>query len=111
MGYGGALLHGEAVGIGLGLAFRLSARLGVCAAGDARRVEAQLAAVGLEGDLSRLNRRFSAQALLGHMRRDKKNRDGRIRFVLARGIGQAFTSDGVDEAVVADFLQHEGCGA
>ena len=111
VGYGGALLHGEAVGIGLGLAFRLSARLGVCAAGDARRVEAQLAAVGLEGDLSRLNRRFSAQALLGHMRRDKKNRDGRIRFVLARGIGQAFTSDGVDEAVVADFLQHEGCGA
>ena len=109
MGYGGALLHGEAVAIGLGLAFRLSARLGFCAEGDARRVEAHLATVALDSDLGRLNRRFSAARLLNHMRRDKKNRDGRIRFVLVRGIGQAFTSDGVDESVVTEFLREEGC--
>ena len=67
--------------------------------------------MGLDGDLSRLNQRFSAAALLAQMRRDKKNRDGRIRFVLARGIGQAFTSEGVEEAEVTDFLRAEGCGA
>ena len=32
-GYGGGLLHGEGVAVGLGLAFRLSARLGHCARG------------------------------------------------------------------------------
>ena len=42
-----------------------------------------------------LNRRFSAAALIGHMRRDKKVRDGALRFVLVRGIGQAFTSGDV----------------
>ena len=109
VGYGGALLHGEAVAVGLGLAFRLSARLGLCAPADARRVEAHLAAAGLESGLSQLNRRFSAQALLAHMRRDKKNRDGRIRLVLARGIGQAFTSSGVEDGEVEAFLRAEGC--
>ena len=42
-----------------------------------------------------------AEALLGLMGQDKKVRDGRLRFVLARGIGQAFvTSDVPAEAVL-----------
>ncbi len=58
-GYG-TVLHGEAVAIGLGLAFRLSAALGHCDAALAERVEAHLARVGLPPELSMLNRRFSA---------------------------------------------------
>ena len=46
------ILHGEAVAVGLGLAFRLSARLGVCAAADAARVVAHVAAIGLPAELS-----------------------------------------------------------
>ncbi|MEA2742688.1 MAG: shikimate kinase / 3-dehydroquinate synthase, partial [Acetobacteraceae bacterium] len=87
-GYDGGLLHGEGVAIGLGLAFKLSARLGLCAAADAERVIAHVSAVGLPADLSMLNRRFSAETLIGHMRRDKKMRDGALHFVLTRGIGQ-----------------------
>jgi len=45
------------------------------------------------------------------MRRDRQNRDGRLRFVLVRGIGQAFTSDRLDEEDVTDFLCSEGCEA
>ena len=71
-GYG-AVLHGEAVAIGLGLAFRLSAALGHCEPGLAERVEAHLAAVGLPSELSMLNRRFSTARLLDRMQRDKKN--------------------------------------
>jgi len=109
VGYGGALLHGEAVAIGLGLAFRLSARLGLCAPGDAVRVVDHLAAVGLPNEISMLNRRFSASRLVSHMRRDKKMRDGALHFVLARGIGQAFTSAEVPAAAVVDLLRAEGC--
>jgi shikimate kinase/3-dehydroquinate synthase len=109
--YGGGLLHGEAVGVGLGLAFRLSARLGHCTDADAARVEAHLAAVGLPAEISVLNRRFSATTLIGHMRRDKKVRDGALKFVLTRGIGQAFTSSDVSAETVTDLLRDAGCDA
>jgi len=111
VGYGGALLHGEAVAVGLGLAFRLSAQLGLCAAADAARVAEHLNAVGLPSEPGMLNRRFSASRLVGHMRRDKKMRDGALHFVLARGIGQAFTSADVPAAAVAELLRLEGCEA
>jgi len=110
IGYDGArLLHGEAVAVGLGLAFSLSARLGLCAAEDAARVRGHLAASGLPADLSMLNRRFSAARLIGHMRKDKKAEAGRLTFILARGIGAAFASRDVPEEEVAALLADEGC--
>jgi shikimate kinase/3-dehydroquinate synthase len=109
-GYG-AVLHGEAVAIGLGLAFRLSAALGHCDPTLAERVEGHLAAVGLPSELSMLNRRFSARQLMVRMRRDKKMRDGRLAFVLARGIGDAFTASDVPAEAVAALLRQAGCDA
>ncbi len=110
LGYG-AILHGEAVAVGLGLAFRLSAALGLCAREDAERVIAHVGAVGLPAELHELNRRLSAERLLGHMRRDKKARDGRLVFVLARGIGQAFTHAEVPVEAVTALLREAGCDA
>ncbi|MGH7072498.1 MAG: 3-dehydroquinate synthase [Acetobacteraceae bacterium] len=110
-GYGDALLHGEAVAIGLGLACRLSARLGVAPERPAERVKSHLAAVGLPAELSMLNRRFSAANLLHHMQGDKKVRDGVMTFVLVRGIGEAYTSRDVPAAQVLDLLASEGCVA
>ncbi|HUZ64989.1 MAG TPA: 3-dehydroquinate synthase [Acetobacteraceae bacterium] len=109
-GYGGALLHGEAVAIGIGLAFGLSARLGLCDAAEAEQVVAHIASTGLPARLHELNRRFSAAALVRHMRRDKKMQDGRLKFVLVRGIGRAFTSSDVAEEAVVEVLRAEGCG-
>jgi shikimate kinase/3-dehydroquinate synthase len=109
-GYDGGLLHGEGVAIGLGLAFKLSARLGLCPPADAERVIAHVSGVGLPADLSMLNRRFSAATLIAHMRRDKKMRDGTLHFVLARSIGQAFTTADVPPDAVTDLLREEGCG-
>ncbi len=111
VGYGGALLHGEAVAVGLGLAFRLSAQLGLCSPGDAVRVAEHLNTVGLPSEPGMLNRRFSASRLIANMRRDKKMRDGALHFVLARGIGQAFTSADVPAGAVVDLLRAEGCEA
>jgi len=110
LGYG-AILHGEAVATGIGLAFRLSARLGLCSAAEAERVVAHMTTIGLPGELTHLNRRLSAERLIGHMRRDKKMRDGQLAFVLVRGIGQAFTKRDVPPEAVLDLLRGQGCEA
>jgi len=104
-GFGDVLLHGEAVAIGTAMAFDLSARLGLCPADDARRVRRHFAAVGLPGGLEALaGTGLSPGALIGHMRRDKKVRDGRVTFILVRGIGEAFIADAVDIADVEAML-------
>ena len=109
-GYG-AVLHGEAVAIGLGLAFRLSAALGHCDPALAPRIEAHLAGLGLPSELGMLNRRFSVPRLMDRMRRDKKMRDGKLHFVLARGIGEAFTANDVPASAVEALLRQAGCDA
>jgi shikimate kinase / 3-dehydroquinate synthase len=108
-GYGGELLHGEAVAIGLGLAFSLSEALGVCVAGAARRVVTHVEACGMTARIGDLQRRLSATRLLAHMQHDKKMRDGRLAFVLAREVGAAFTSRDVPEDAVRAVLLRDGC--
>ncbi len=110
-GYGGALLHGEAVAVGLGLAASLSARLGHCAQEWPTRVIAHLQSVGLPARIGDLGRGFSAERLLGRMRKDKKARDGAVRFVLLKGPGACFTAGDVPPGQVERLLRDEGCGA
>ncbi len=110
LGYG-AILHGEAVATGIGLAFRLSAKLGLCPPDEAERVVTHMAAIGLPAEMHQLNRRLSASRLIGHMRKDKKMRDGQLAFVLVRGIGQAFTRRDVPPEAVTDLLREAGCEA
>ena len=106
-GYSDALLHGEAVAIGIALAFELSATLGLCPPEDAARVRRHLVSVGLPSGLDAPAFRASrptAESLIGHMAADKKVARGRIRFVLARGIGSAFVADDIAPAAVRDML-------
>ena len=110
-GYGGDLLHGEAVAVGLGLAASISARLGHCAQEWPGRVIAHLQSVGLPARITDLPRAFSARQLLGRMRKDKKARDGAMRFVLFKGPGACFTAGDVPPEAVEKLLLDEGCGA
>jgi 3-dehydroquinate synthase len=104
-GYGDELLHGEAVAIGMVMAFDLSARLGLCPLEDAARVQRHLASLGLPTSPGWIDgRSWSSGRLVEHMSRDKKVKDGRIGFVLARGIGQAFTPAFADLAEVEAML-------
>ena len=93
-GYGD-LLHGEAVAVGATLAHDLSAATRLCPEEDAHRVKEHYRAVGLPAtpaDIIGVD--WQTEALISHMRRDKKVKDGRLTFVLTRGIGKAFvTSD------------------
>ena len=101
LGYSEALLHGEAVAIGMVLAFDLSARLGLCPPEDAARVRRHIAAVGLP-TAPPAALACSAADLIGLMQQDKKVRDGKVTFVLARGIGKAFVETG---GVATDIVQ------
>jgi 3-dehydroquinate synthase len=42
------------------------------------------------------------------MAQDKKAEAGRLTFILARGLGEAFVAKDVDAAAVRDFLLSEG---
>ncbi len=104
-GYSDRLRHGEGVAIGCALAFELSQRLGLCAQEAPSRVRAHLRAMGAKVDLADIPGDLpDAAALLALMGQDKKVVDGRLRFILARGIGQAFVADDVPGDVVTDIL-------
>ena len=97
-GYG-TLLHGEAVAIGMLCAAHLSTRLGMAGDADTQRLHALLQRIGLP---TAIPPGLGADALLAHMRLDKKNRAGALRLILWRGIGRAeIRSDADADAVRA----------
>jgi len=102
------LKHGEAVALGCAMAFRFSARLGLCGKADSARAEGLVAASGLPARLADLGRPFSAEALLARMVQDKKAKSGRLTFILARSVGHAFVADDVDPTEVLSFLHDDG---
>ena len=104
-GYSDRLLHGEGVAIGCALAFELSARLGLCSQEDPSRVRAHLAQMQMKRDLSDIEGELpDADGLLSLMGQDKKVVDGRLRFILARGIGDSFVTADVPGDAVKSVL-------
>nr|WP_197644194.1 3-dehydroquinate synthase [Tabrizicola soli] len=104
-GYSGRLLHGEGVAIGCALAFELSARLGLCSQEEPSRVRAHLATMGMKLDLADIPGELpGTEALIALMGQDKKVVDGRLRFILAHGIGRAFVAEDVPGEAVRAVL-------
>jgi len=109
-GYSDRLLHGEGVAIGCALAFELSQRLGLCSQEAPSRVRAHLRALGMKVDLTDIPGDLPGpEALLALMGQDKKVVDGKLRFILARGIGEAFVAADVPSEPVLDLLR-DGLG-
>jgi 3-dehydroquinate synthase len=104
-GFSDRLLHGEAVALGMALAFEFSAKKGLIAAADAARASAHLAAVGLPTHLTDVSGGIpTADVLMDLIAQDKKVRRGSLTFILVRGIGQAFIENNVEAAEVRAFL-------
>lgn len=104
-GYGSRLLHGEGVAIGCALAFELSQALGLCSQEAPSRVRAHLKALGMKVDLADIPGDLpDAGALLALMGQDKKVVDGRLRFILAHAIGDAFVATDVPTDTVLRVL-------
>jgi 3-dehydroquinate synthase len=102
-GFSDEMLHGEAVALGMVMALDLSARLGLAPRADAERLVRHLDTVGLPTRLAG-HRAWDAGRLLHHMAGDKKVKDGKVTFVLARGIGQSFLTREVPAEAVAAML-------
>ncbi|HEX8483212.1 MAG TPA: 3-dehydroquinate synthase [Allosphingosinicella sp.] len=100
---GFAMLHGEAVALGMALAFRFSAERSLCARDEGARVAAHLRSAGLPTRLEGV----SARRLVRQMAGDKKASGGRVAFVLTRGIGKAFVDHTVELEEVENFLERE----
>lgn len=104
-GYGERLLHGEGVAIGCALAFELSQRLGLCSQEAPSRVRAHLRAMGMKVDLADIPGDLpDADGLIALMAQDKKVLDGKMRFILARGIGAAFVTSEVPREALHGLL-------
>lgn len=105
-GYSNRLLHGEGVAVGCALAFDLSARMGLCSQEAPSRVLQHLRQMGMPSAIRDIPGRLpDDRALIALMGQDKKVVDGRLRFVLARDIGQAFVSDDVQPGLLEVVLQ------
>ena len=104
-GFSDRLLHGEGVAIGMVLAFDLSARMGLCGSNAPESLRAHFQALGLPSSLADIpGPPLDPKKLIAHMMQDKKVQDGRITFVLARGIGEAFLTNDVDMTCVEEVL-------
>ncbi len=105
-GYSDRLLHGEGVAIGCALAFELSQRLGLCSQEAPSRVRAHLRDMKMKVDLSDIEGELpDAEGLIALMAQDKKVLDGKMRFILARGIGEAFVTADVPRDVLKTLLE------
>jgi 3-dehydroquinate synthase len=108
-GYSQRLLHGEAIAIGICLAFELCQELGLTDAATAKRVAGHFAAVGLPTRIDDIPGGAMPQAatLVKIMGQDKKVRDGKLTLILAHSIGQAFVSRDVSTETVHTFLSRQ----
>jgi 3-dehydroquinate synthase len=105
--YDGRLLHGEAVAIGTVMAFDLSSRMGLCPRSDYERIEQHFLDIGLPTRASFIEPAITLtiDGLIDIMRHDKKASGGKMKFILARTIGDAFVSGDVPEQLVRDVLK------
>ncbi|MGB4056524.1 MAG: 3-dehydroquinate synthase, partial [Alphaproteobacteria bacterium] len=105
--YDGRLLHGEAVAIGICMAFDLSSRMGLCPRPTFDRVERHFQEIGLPTRASFIQPELniSVDKLVEIMGHDKKVSDGKIKYILVREIGEAFISGDVPEQLVRDVLR------
>ena len=104
-GFSHRLLHGEAVALGIVLAFAFSARRGLVPEAEAARVARHFASVGLPTRLSEIEGGLpDADQLLKLITQDKKVKQGKLTFILTRGVGKAFIAPDIDPADVRAFL-------
>jgi len=107
-GFSGRLLHGEAVALGIALAFAFSVKRGLLPVGTAERVERHLAMVGLPIKVSGFtDGATDPERLMDLIAQDKKVKHGKLNFILARGIGASLIASNVDAAEVRAFLDEK----
>lgn len=107
-GYSDRLLHGEAVAIGTVLALEFSSRMNHCSPDDGQRVAAHLAEAGLPTRVRDVAGEIpGVETLMHHIAQDKKVERGKLTFILARAIGDAFVARDIPTSEVTAFLKEK----
>lgn len=115
-GYDGRILHGEAVAIGICMAFDTSHRAGLCSNEDLERVIAHFANAQLPTRISDITPALNTNStrLIASMQKDKKATASGINFIMANGIGESFITSDIDnqiiESVIKDSLMDDNQG-
>ncbi|MCD6452789.1 MAG: 3-dehydroquinate synthase [Dehalococcoidales bacterium] len=94
------IVHAEAVAIGMIIAARISAQLGTFDRDELARLENLIKAAGLPTKIPNLE----AKQLIQAMQHDKKVRQGRLRLVLPKRLGEVFIIDQVELPLVEQIL-------
>lgn len=103
-GYSDALLHGEAVAIGMMLALKMSTAMGLCPKTDVSRVLRHYNKIGLPSSPGAFRQPWNAGRLIKHMEHDKKASGGQLTLILSRGIGKAFIAKDVEKSMIQAVL-------
>ena len=99
-GYG-VWLHGEAVATGMVLAAKLAVAMNLLEVSDLRRIEALISAFDLPLEAPK---NMGFEQFLSHMKRDKKNMAGLLRFIVPTAIGKSEIRDDVTTEVLQQIL-------
>ncbi len=100
-GYG-HYLHGEAVGLGMLLAARMSEKLGMLSEEETSRIRRILEIYGLP---VKFREPISSDLLIEAGRRDKKAMSGKSRYVLMNGIGTGVVVPGIEESLAREIFE------
>ena len=106
-GFSETLLHGEAVALGMALAFDFSAAQGRCDPEDAARLRTHLRRIKLPADVSDLppSKMLTPEGLMNLMMQDKKVESGKLTLILAENIGAASVVKDIDQTTLLKFLE------
>ena len=106
--YDGTIIHGEAVSIGICLAFRLSSKMGYCPQIETDRVVRFFKKLTLPTSLQELiNLPITTSEMLKKFKYDKKNKNNQLTFILNEKIGKSFIKNNMDENILIEFLNDE----
>jgi len=92
--------HGEAVAIGMLAAARISREMDILSPGELVRLESLIEKAGLPTKAPNLD----LERLVPMMKHDKKVRQGKVRFILPRSLGEVFITDDVSLSLVKQVL-------
>ena len=109
-GFSDVLLHGEAVAIGMVMAFQTSVMMGICPKADLDSVLAHCKKVGLPVSPRDIRPEWDIARLMDHFTHDKKTLHGNLTFILTKGIGKAFITQEVNHDLLRDALA-QSCSA
>ena len=106
--FNGTIIHGEAVSIGICLAFKLSTELGYCSHSETERVFNLFKKLTLPTSLKDIKSlSITPLEMLKKFKYDKKNKNDQLTFILNKKIGKSFIKNNMDENILTEFLNED----